>query len=131
MQALNWRTKPAMITGEEVEAGRKLLGWSQLKLALGENVNTGTLADIEKGRSRPLRSGSRLQHALETAGARGLSPRRRNKNRPQRFNAGPSSCSRTHPEHALEAPSHTSRKSKRWGRVKNRPLVEFGRPRSS
>ena len=57
-----------MITGEQVKAARKLLGWSQLKLALEANVNTGTLVAIEKGRQLPRRSGSRLQHTLETAG---------------------------------------------------------------
>jgi transcriptional regulator with XRE-family HTH domain len=57
-----------MITGEQVKAARNLLGWSQLRLALEANVNTGTLVSIEKGRSRPLRTASKLRHTLEHAG---------------------------------------------------------------
>ena len=60
-----------MITGEQVKvkAARKLLGWSRLKLALEAIVNTRTLVDIEKGRSRPVHATSRLPHTLDAAGA--------------------------------------------------------------
>lgn len=57
-----------MITGGQIRAGRKLLGWSQLKLALEASVSTRTLLNIEMGRSRPLFSGSKLRTALEAAG---------------------------------------------------------------
>ena len=57
-----------MITGEQVKAARKLLGWSQLKLSLEANVTTSSIVDIEKGRSRPVISGRSLQRALEAAG---------------------------------------------------------------
>jgi transcriptional regulator with XRE-family HTH domain len=57
-----------MITGEQVRTARKLLGWSQFKLALEANVNTGTLVEIEKRRSHPVRAPSRLQRTLQAAG---------------------------------------------------------------
>ena len=57
-----------MITGEQVKAARKLIGWSQLKLALEANVNPATLVDIEKGRSRPAYTTLRLRHTFDAAG---------------------------------------------------------------
>jgi transcriptional regulator with XRE-family HTH domain len=58
-----------MITGERVKAARKLLGWSQLALALEAGVTQGTVANFETGKKHPsVLSVSTVQAALESAG---------------------------------------------------------------
>jgi transcriptional regulator with XRE-family HTH domain len=58
-----------MITGELVKAARKLLGWSQMTLALEAGVDQSTIAKFERGESRPKAlSVSTIKHALEGAG---------------------------------------------------------------
>jgi predicted transcriptional regulator len=42
-----------MITGEHVKAARKLLGWSQMALALEAKVDQSTVTKFETGKSRP------------------------------------------------------------------------------
>jgi transcriptional regulator with XRE-family HTH domain len=42
-----------MITGEQVKAARKLLGWSQMLLALEASLDQTTVAKFERGESRP------------------------------------------------------------------------------
>jgi transcriptional regulator with XRE-family HTH domain len=41
-----------MITGEQLRAARKLLGWSQMALALEASVDPSTVTNFETGRSR-------------------------------------------------------------------------------
>jgi DNA-binding XRE family transcriptional regulator len=56
-----------MITGERVKAARKLLGWSQLALALEAGVTQGTVANFETGKKHPsVLSVSTVQAALES-----------------------------------------------------------------
>jgi transcriptional regulator with XRE-family HTH domain len=58
-----------MITGDQVKAARKLLGWSQLALALEASVTQGTIANFETGKSRlSVLSVSTIKRALEAAG---------------------------------------------------------------
>jgi transcriptional regulator with XRE-family HTH domain len=58
-----------MITGEQVKAARKLLGWSQLALALEAGVTQGTIANFETGKKHlSVLSISTVQAALEAAG---------------------------------------------------------------
>jgi transcriptional regulator with XRE-family HTH domain len=58
-----------MITGEQVKAARKLLGWSQMTLALEANVEQSTIAKFERGESRAgERTVSAIRRALEAAG---------------------------------------------------------------
>ena len=58
-----------MITGEQVKAARKLLGWSQMTLALEASFDQSTVAKFETGKSRPsvLRV-STIKRTLEGAG---------------------------------------------------------------
>jgi transcriptional regulator with XRE-family HTH domain len=42
-----------MITGEQIKAARKLLGWSQMTLALEANIEQSTVANFETGKTRP------------------------------------------------------------------------------
>jgi DNA-binding XRE family transcriptional regulator len=42
-----------MITGEHIRTARKLLGWSQMALALEARVDQSTVAKFESGESRP------------------------------------------------------------------------------
>ena len=39
-----------MITADQVKAARKLLGWSQMKLAFKVNISQNTIANFENGR---------------------------------------------------------------------------------
>jgi transcriptional regulator with XRE-family HTH domain len=58
-----------MITGEQAKAARKLLGWSQMALALEANVSQGTVANFETGKGQlSVPSVSTIQRALEAAG---------------------------------------------------------------
>jgi transcriptional regulator with XRE-family HTH domain len=58
-----------MITGEQVRAARKLLGWSQIALALQAGITQGTVTNIETGKFRlSVLSVSTIQRALEAAG---------------------------------------------------------------
>jgi transcriptional regulator with XRE-family HTH domain len=58
-----------MITGEQVKAARKLLGWSQLTLALEARVDQSTVTKFEAGKSRPsVLSVSTIKRTLEGAG---------------------------------------------------------------
>jgi transcriptional regulator with XRE-family HTH domain len=58
-----------MITGEQVKAARKLLGWSQLTLSLEASVATSTVINFETGKSRPsVLSVSTIKRSLEGAG---------------------------------------------------------------
>jgi ribosome-binding protein aMBF1 (putative translation factor) len=58
-----------MITGEQVKAARKLLGWSQMTLALEARVDPTTVAKFERGESRPsVVSGSTIKRTFECAG---------------------------------------------------------------
>ncbi|HLH48068.1 MAG TPA: helix-turn-helix domain-containing protein [Roseiarcus sp.] len=59
-----------IITGEQIKAARKLLGWSQMTLALEANMATQTVANIEKG-EKSRSSGltvSTVKRTLEQAG---------------------------------------------------------------
>jgi transcriptional regulator with XRE-family HTH domain len=58
-----------VITGEQVRAARKLLGWSQTKLAMEANMSPKTIGRVE-ARQQPSfeRTLRRLQRALEAAG---------------------------------------------------------------
>jgi transcriptional regulator with XRE-family HTH domain len=42
-----------MITGEQVTAARKLLGWSKVRLAARANQSEATVALLEAGQRRP------------------------------------------------------------------------------
>jgi transcriptional regulator with XRE-family HTH domain len=58
-----------MITGEQIKAARKLLGWSQMTLALEANIEQSTVAKFERGESRPsVLTVSTIKRALEAAG---------------------------------------------------------------
>jgi transcriptional regulator with XRE-family HTH domain len=58
-----------MITGEQVRAARKLLGWSQMTLALEASVDQSTVLKFETGKSRPsVLSVSTIKRTLEAAG---------------------------------------------------------------
>jgi transcriptional regulator with XRE-family HTH domain len=58
-----------MITGEQVKAARKLLGWSQMTLALEAGVEQSTITKFERGKPRAEgRTVSAIQRALESAG---------------------------------------------------------------
>jgi transcriptional regulator with XRE-family HTH domain len=58
-----------MITGEQVRAARKLLGWSQMTLALEASVDQSTVLKFETGKSRPsVLSVSTIKRTLEGAG---------------------------------------------------------------
>jgi transcriptional regulator with XRE-family HTH domain len=58
-----------MITGEQVRAARKLLGWSQVRLAGKSGLGDTTVKKFERGESRPsVLSVTTLQRALEAAG---------------------------------------------------------------
>jgi transcriptional regulator with XRE-family HTH domain len=58
-----------MITGEQIRAARKLLGWSQLALALEASLDQSTVAKFERGESRPsVLSVSAIKRTLEGAG---------------------------------------------------------------
>ena len=58
-----------MITGEQVRAARKLLGWAQMTLALEANVALQTIAKFETGQGRPfVHATSTIKRALEHAG---------------------------------------------------------------
>jgi transcriptional regulator with XRE-family HTH domain len=58
-----------MITGEHVKAARKLLGWSQMTLALEARVATSPVTKFERGEKRPsVLSVSTIKRSLEGAG---------------------------------------------------------------
>ena len=58
-----------MITGEQIKAARKLLGWSQMTLALEANIEQSIVANFETGKSRPsVLSVSTIKRTLEGAG---------------------------------------------------------------
>jgi DNA-binding XRE family transcriptional regulator len=58
-----------MITAEQIKAGRKLLGWSQMKLALEAGLAQTTIVSLESGKKRPsVLSVSMIKLALQTAG---------------------------------------------------------------
>jgi transcriptional regulator with XRE-family HTH domain len=58
-----------MITGEQVKAARKLLGWSQMTLAFEAGINQTTVAKFERGESRAEeRTVSTIKRTLEGAG---------------------------------------------------------------
>jgi transcriptional regulator with XRE-family HTH domain len=58
-----------MITGDQVRAARKLLGWSQLTLALEAGSTAATVAGFETGEVRTLDGTiSAIQRALNGAG---------------------------------------------------------------
>jgi transcriptional regulator with XRE-family HTH domain len=57
-----------MITGEQVRAARKLLGWSQTKLAMEANMSPKTIGRVEARSPSFERTLRRLQRALEAAG---------------------------------------------------------------
>jgi transcriptional regulator with XRE-family HTH domain len=58
-----------MITGEQVRVARKLLGWSQLALALEAGVTQGTVANFEAGKKHlSVLSVSTIKRTLEGAG---------------------------------------------------------------
>jgi transcriptional regulator with XRE-family HTH domain len=58
-----------MITGEQIKTARKLLGWSQMTLALEASVAQSTVAKFERGESRPsVLSVSTIKCTLEGAG---------------------------------------------------------------
>jgi transcriptional regulator with XRE-family HTH domain len=58
-----------MITGEQIKAARKLLGWSQMTLALEAGLEQSTVANFETGKTRPsVLSVSSIRRALEGAG---------------------------------------------------------------
>jgi transcriptional regulator with XRE-family HTH domain len=58
-----------MITGDQVKAARKLIGWSQETLGLEAGINQATVMKFERGESRAEeRTISAIQRALEAAG---------------------------------------------------------------
>jgi len=58
-----------MITREEAKAARKLLGWSQMILAIEADVSVPTLVGFERGEKLTRRTMVlRIQRALERAG---------------------------------------------------------------
>ena len=58
-----------MITGEQVKAARKLLGWSQMKLASEANIDPSIIGKFEVGKKRPsVLSVQTIKRALEHAG---------------------------------------------------------------
>jgi transcriptional regulator with XRE-family HTH domain len=58
-----------MITGEEAKAARKLLGWSQMTLAVEADVALQTLAYFETGKRLTKNTTvARLERTLERAG---------------------------------------------------------------
>jgi transcriptional regulator with XRE-family HTH domain len=58
-----------MITGEQVRAARKLLGWPQMTLALEASVTPSTVLKFERGEGRPsVLSVSTIKRTLEGAG---------------------------------------------------------------
>jgi transcriptional regulator with XRE-family HTH domain len=58
-----------MITGEQVKAARKLLGWSQEAFAFEAGLNQSTIANFETGKSRPsVLSVSTIKRTLEGGG---------------------------------------------------------------
>jgi transcriptional regulator with XRE-family HTH domain len=58
-----------MITPEQIKAARKLLGWSQMTLALESNLAQTTIGSIETGKKSPstVTLGT-IQSAFEKAG---------------------------------------------------------------
>jgi transcriptional regulator with XRE-family HTH domain len=58
-----------MITVPQIKAARKLLGWSQVRLALEAGVAQRTIGDYERGKRNPEGlSASKIKRALEAAG---------------------------------------------------------------
>ena len=58
-----------MISVAEIREGRKLLGWSQMALALEAGVAQSTIINLESGKKTPLQPTLELiQRALESAG---------------------------------------------------------------
>jgi transcriptional regulator with XRE-family HTH domain len=58
-----------MITGEQIKAARKLLGWSLARLASIAAVSDETIRKLESGRHRPAGDViASIRHALESAG---------------------------------------------------------------
>jgi transcriptional regulator with XRE-family HTH domain len=72
-----------MITGDQVKAARKLLGWSQMTLALDAGTNQQTVVKFERGQSRTqVQTISALQRALEAGGVEFAGDVRLRKRRP-------------------------------------------------
>ena len=60
-----------MITGEQIEAGRKLSGWSQETLALDAGINQNAVMKFEKGSARTEgRTIAAMRLALHHAGVK-------------------------------------------------------------
>jgi ribosome-binding protein aMBF1 (putative translation factor) len=58
-----------MITGEQVKAARKQLGWSQMKLAWEANIDPSIIGKFEIGKKPPsVLSLQTIKRALEYAG---------------------------------------------------------------
>jgi transcriptional regulator with XRE-family HTH domain len=58
-----------LITGEQVKAARKLLGWSQMTLGFEAGTNQQTVLKFERGESRPsVLSVSKIKRTFEGAG---------------------------------------------------------------
>jgi transcriptional regulator with XRE-family HTH domain len=58
-----------MITGEQVKAARKLLGWSQVRLSSRSGFGDSTISQFERGEIRPsVLSVTTIRRALEAAG---------------------------------------------------------------
>ena len=57
------------ITGQQVKAARKLLGWTQIKLTLVSGIDGGAIRRFETGKRIPPRSvGMALRRTLKSAG---------------------------------------------------------------
>jgi transcriptional regulator with XRE-family HTH domain len=63
-----------MISGEEAKAARKLIGWSQKKLAVEANISAMTVAKFEIG--KPI-TGRKIRAIHETLEMAGVDRRRR------------------------------------------------------
>jgi len=57
-----------MITGDQVKAARKLVGWSQEDLAGHVGMSKSTIGNFEKGRRISVLESSMMRRALESAG---------------------------------------------------------------
>ena len=54
--------------GPQIKAGRLLLGWARMTLALNAHVSLAQIVCFETGKTLSLHLGVRLQRALEAAG---------------------------------------------------------------
>jgi transcriptional regulator with XRE-family HTH domain len=63
------RLKRRMITGEQVKAARKLIGWSLLRLANEADADLSTLFNLEREQKQPRpETIGKFQRVLEAAG---------------------------------------------------------------